>query len=115
MGYQVDAEGLHTTAVKVKAIVDAPKPGNVKQLCSFLGLVNYYGRFVPNLATVAHPLNQLTRHQLRQCTERDKVLSKVMNYTLNGWPNQVEPVLKPFSNRQQELTVEAGCILWGSY
>jgi len=31
----------------------------------------------------------ITRHQLRQYTERDKVLSKVMNYTQNGWPNQV--------------------------
>ena len=56
----------------------------------------------------------ITQHQLRQCTERDKVLSTVMNYTLNGWPNRVELVLKPFSNRQQELTVEAGCILWGT-
>ena len=303
LGYQVDAEGLHATAGKVKAIVDAPKPCDVKQLRAFLGLVNYYGRFVPNLATMAHPLNQLlckdvkwqwnkecdrafsslkkqlasksvlvhydvtlpvklacdasayglgvvishimpdhserpiayasrslskaernysqiekealsiifgvtkfhkflygrfftlvtdhkpllsilgpkcqipplaaarfqrwaillsayrydvefrstakhcnadglsrlpletpdveevspaalvnlmqidalpvTRHQLRQYTERDKVLSKVMSYTLNGWPNHVDPMLKPFSNRQQELTVEAGCVLWG--
>ena len=60
MSYQVDAEGLHTTAGKVKAIVDAPKPGDVKQLCSFLGLVNYYGRFVPNLATVAPPPESVT-------------------------------------------------------
>ena len=56
----------------------------------------------------------VTRHQLRQCTERDKVLAKVTNYIQTGWPTQVEPVLKPYSNRQQELTVEAGCILWGT-
>ena len=59
LGYLVDAEGLHATAGKVKAILDAPKPCNVKQLRAFLGLVNYYDRFVPHLATVAHPLNQL--------------------------------------------------------
>ena len=58
LGYQVDAEGLHATEGKVKAILDAPKPHNVKELRSFLGLVNYYGRFVPNLATMAYPLNQ---------------------------------------------------------
>ena len=66
LGYQVDAEGLHTTTGKVKSIiVDTPKPGDVKQLRSFLGLVNYYGRFVPNLATVAHSLNQLLRKDVK--------------------------------------------------
>ena len=303
LGYQVDAEGLHATEGKVKAILDAPKPHNVKELRSFLGLVNYYGRFVPNLATEAHPLNQLlckdvkwawskkcnkvlealkeqlasqsvlvhydvnlplrlacdassyglgvvishimpdhserpiayasrslskternysqiekealsiifgvtkfhkflygrfftlvtdhkplvsilgpkshipplaavrfqrwaillsayrydvefratakhcnadglsrlplptpesdeistaalvnlmqinalpvTHHQLRQSTEGDRVLSKVVQYTQHGWPKQLNPELKAYSNRQQELTVEAGCLLWG--
>ena len=37
-GYQVDAEGLHATEGKVKAILDAPKPHNVKELRSFLAL-----------------------------------------------------------------------------
>ena len=34
---------------------------NVTQVKAFLGLVSYYSRFVPNLSTVAHPLNQLLR------------------------------------------------------
>ena len=33
----------------------------MQELRSFLGLVNYYGRFIPNLATVARPLNMLLR------------------------------------------------------
>ena len=47
------------TTDKVEAILDTPKPDDVKQLHSFLGLVNYYGRFVPNLATAAHPLKSV--------------------------------------------------------
>jgi hypothetical protein len=35
------------------------KPDNVTQLRSFLGLVQYYGKFLQNLATVARPLNEL--------------------------------------------------------
>ena len=36
-----------------------PRPENVSQLRSFLGLVNYYNRFLPNASTVLHPLHQL--------------------------------------------------------
>ena len=57
MLYRVDAKQLHAMAGKMKDILDAPKPGNVKELHDFLHLVNCYGRFVPHLATVAHPLN----------------------------------------------------------
>ena len=34
---------------------------NVTELRSFLGLVNYYGHFLPNVSTVLHPLNRLLR------------------------------------------------------
>ena len=59
LGHRIDAEGLHTTAEKLKAIVEAPKPTNVQELCSFLGLLNYYGKFIQNLSTILHPLNSL--------------------------------------------------------
>ena len=37
----------------------------------------------------------------------------MLKYTQNDWPDQWDPVLKPFNSRRQELTVEAGCLLWG--
>ena len=61
LGYLVDAEGLHTTTEKINAILNAPRPKDVCQLRSFLGLVNYYGQFVPDLATTAYPLNNLLK------------------------------------------------------
>ena len=60
LGYKIDAKGLHTTPQKVEAIQQAPNPKNVQQLRSFLGLVHYYGKFIPNLATITEPLNKLT-------------------------------------------------------
>jgi len=59
LGYGIDKDGLHAMPIKVAAIVEAPTPENVQELRAFLGLVNYYGRFVPQLSTVAHPLHRL--------------------------------------------------------
>lgn len=44
---------------KVRAIKEAPNPKNVAELKSFLGLVNYYGKFLPDVSTVLAPLYQL--------------------------------------------------------
>ena len=49
LGHRIDAEGLHATNDKLKAITKAPPPKNVTELRSFLGLINYYGRFTAPL------------------------------------------------------------------
>ena len=43
----------------MQAIVQAPTPTNVQELRSFLRLINYYWKFIPNAATILGPLNQL--------------------------------------------------------
>ena len=57
--HEVDKHGLHKTQEKVEAVVNAPRPDNVEQVHLLLGLVNYYHKFLPNLATILNPLNQL--------------------------------------------------------
>ncbi len=59
LGHVIDNAGLHTASSKVKAIVDAPSPKNVSQLRSFLGLLTYYAKFMPNLASRLRPLHEL--------------------------------------------------------
>ena len=59
LGHKIDSHGLHTAPSKVEAIVNAPAPSDKTQLQSFLGLINYYGKFLPNLSTVLAPLNNL--------------------------------------------------------
>ena len=59
LGHVIDAQGLHKANEKVKAIVEAPAPTDVSQLRSFLGLINYYSRFIPNLSSILSPLNAL--------------------------------------------------------
>ena len=59
LGHIVDASGIRATLEKVDAILQAPPPTNTTELRAFLGLVNYYGKFVSNLATLLRPLNDL--------------------------------------------------------
>ena len=65
LGHKITSQGIHTTKDKLDAVVKAPSPKNVQQLRSFLGLLNYYGNFIPNLAALVHPLNQLLHKNAR--------------------------------------------------
>ena len=53
--FVVDRDGIHSSPRKVQAIQEVPVPENPTELKSFLGLVNYYRRFVPDMATLVHP------------------------------------------------------------
>ncbi|XP_054707489.1 uncharacterized protein K02A2.6-like [Uloborus diversus] len=66
-GHKIDKFGLHKTQEKTEAILKAPVPENVSELKSFLGLVNYYGKFIPNLSTCVAPLNKLLKKGTTFC------------------------------------------------
>ena len=60
-GYVINGDGIQPVAAKVDAIKNAPEPRDVSQLRAFLGMLNYYHRFIPDAATVLEPLHQLLR------------------------------------------------------
>lgn len=64
VGFVIDKHGLHPDQNKVKAIVEAPTPADVTQLRSFLGLINYYGKFISGLSTILYPLHQLLKKEV---------------------------------------------------
>ena len=50
--------------------------------------------------------------EVQVATKRDPILSKVMRYTLKGWPHNVPDSLKSYRHKLTELSVEEGCLLW---
>ena len=61
LGHTLSAEGVRPNRAKVVAVRDFPKPKSSKEVKSFLGLVNFYRRHLPNFAVIARPLTALTR------------------------------------------------------
>ena len=59
LGYVFDANGVHPNPNKLTAILEAPVPSNTKQVQSFVGLANFYSRFIPNFAHYMSPLYAL--------------------------------------------------------
>jgi len=46
---------------KMKGILNWPAPRNIKEVQKFLGLINYYRRFIKDFARIAAPLHMLVR------------------------------------------------------
>jgi hypothetical protein len=61
LGFTVSSRGVGTDASKISSIVDWPRPKNLRESHAFVGLCQYYCRFVPNFSTVAAPLHALTK------------------------------------------------------
>lgn len=61
LGFIVSSEGISMDPRKVTSILNWPEPRSIKQLQSFLGLANFYRRFILNYSKIATPLTSLNR------------------------------------------------------
>ena len=72
LGHKISGQGLQPTDEKIQAIKSAPAPQDVTQLKSFLGLINYYSKFLPNLSNTLAPLYRLLQKNTRWCWESEQ-------------------------------------------
>ena len=104
LGHMIDGNGLHPIKEKVRAIQEAPQPRNVSELRSFLGIINYYGKFLPNLSTKLRPLYQLLKRGTRW--HWDKSRAEAFEVAKNAL--QDDTLLVHYdSNRQLVLACDA--------
>ena len=79
LGHKISTNGLQPTTEKIRAIKTAPSPKDISQLKSFLGLVNYYGKFLPDLLTILAPLYCLQQKDVtwKWDTEQQKAFDEI--------------------------------------
>ena len=71
LGVVIEPEGIKMEEGKVKGVMEWPMPKSVKDVQKFLGLANYYCRFIEGFATVARPLHDLVKKDKKwEWTER---------------------------------------------
>ena len=56
----IEPNGIEMEAEKVDGVLSWSQPKNVKDVRKFLGLTNYYRRFIKDFARIARPMNVLT-------------------------------------------------------
>ena len=66
LGHSVNSQGICPLPEKVQAIQDFPQPKNQQKLREFLGLINFYHRFIPHCAHELQPLHKLLTPKNKQ-------------------------------------------------
>jgi hypothetical protein len=90
--------------VKISGIKDWPTPKTVKDIRSFLSFCNFYHPFIRGFATVARPLNELTRKDTPWAWDtRQQQVFTTLKHQVTSEPILAQPVL----NDQFDLEVDA--------
>jgi hypothetical protein len=83
LGHVISSEGIAMDPSKVRDVLDWEPPKSVHQVRSFLGLVGYYRRFIPNFSKVSKPITELLKKGtkyvwIKECDEAFQTLKKLL-------------------------------------
>lgn len=65
LGHIISNGAIKPNEEKLSALAKAPEPKNLMELQSFLGLLNYYSKFIPNLSMELHPFYKLLKKNVQ--------------------------------------------------
>jgi hypothetical protein len=97
LGHVVSLEGIAVDPSKVKEVLDWKPPMTVSKMQSFLGLVGYYRRFIPNFSKITQPVTELLKKEnmyvwTDACDEAFKHLKKLLTTSLGlAQPDTTKP------------------------
>jgi cleavage and polyadenylation specificity factor subunit 1 len=83
LGFKVSESGIEPLTDKVDCILKFPKPETITQLRRFLGLFNFYRRFVPKAAHILAPLNKFLEgiKNNKKCRKRAQNNRETLQWT----------------------------------
>ena len=90
LGFKISGDGVRPLVGKADAIKNLPTPKNISELRSFLGSINQYVNFVPNLSTLSSPLRALLNKKLvykwdnKHSIAFEKLKAEILNITENS-------------------------------
>ncbi len=105
MGLLATRNGIQPPEDKIRAIQQIKLPTDKSEVRSFMGLVQFLSRFIPNLASIAEPIQRLTRaaSQWHWGMEESQSFAKI-----KGIISAKETLAYFDSKKKTELRVDAG-------
>ena len=61
LGFKLTEQGISPVNTKVQGITEKLRPTNLKELRSFLGAVNQFNKFIPDLAVIRSPFRLILK------------------------------------------------------
>lgn len=99
LGHLISEKGVQPDAEKTRAVSEWPTPTTESDLRSFLGLANYYRRFVHGFSKIAAPLNALLSGT------RDRKTKKAKPLGMGAWDKQCDQAFQELKRKLTEVPV----------
>lgn len=99
LGHIITNDGVKPNPEKIKAVTDFPTPKSPKDIKSFLGLVSYYRRFIPDFSKLAKPLTSLLKKEVAFNWRNEQQLSfellknKLVTSPVLAYPDFTKPFI----------------------
>ena len=107
-GHILTSEGILPHPAKVEAITQMPIPRSKTEVRRLLGMINYLGKFLPQLSDVSEPLRNLTKEQ------NQFIWSKVHQDAFNKLTQLIsEPLLLRYYDLEEKVTIETDASDYG--
>jgi len=104
LGVIISPKGVEMQKEKIEGVLNWPVPRNIKEVQKFLGLANYYRRFIKDFAKIAAPLHVLVRKEQKWKWEEEQ--KEVFGRLKRAFTT--EPILAiPDIDREMRVEVDA--------
>lgn len=90
LGHIISKKGVKPCPNKIKAIIEMPSPSDITTVRSFMGMINYHLKFLPNLANITKPIRDLLKikrsdnnKKIQWTEECENVFKEIKSYLVN--------------------------------
>jgi hypothetical protein len=113
LGHTISKDGISVDPSKVQEVMDWKPPKSIHQIRSFLGLVGYYHRFIPDFSRIAKPMTELLKKGVKFVwSEVCEKAFPILRQHLTSAPVLVQPDnSKPFEVFYDVSGTGLGCVL----